>query len=215
MKITIKYKDILGADLKATELTSAGNYYMEHYLDGELKRIDEYEANRITDGTYYLSPEEDLQTVLLEVQDVWRFSEFYTTKQVIGNYTVWDREIYKALTKVEIGKTVFDDQGREIAIQYLDIDTLQIIKVYKIHHLLSFGSFIDAGDVARFGTLDFTYDLYDNKRTVEINLPGFENDLYYLPQNNILSHPMIVPLFKWNEYPYYHGALPLLPNGNV
>ncbi len=73
------------------------DYLQEQSVDGNLKRVDYYVNNEIIAGAYYLSPGEDLQSFLMEIQGTWQNAYIYINEQAIGNYTTRDWLFYIGL----------------------------------------------------------------------------------------------------------------------
>lgn len=214
MDIEIKYKNVFGEEISKQQAQASMEIYdQEQYIDGELKRIDSIENNQIVSGKYYLSPEEDLQSVVSQFKSIWKDGYFYLDKQLIGDYTLRTWEVYQGLNKVYKGQTVYDIQGREIAEQFLDVNTLQVLYTIKTHYLSSFGEFDNSDDVLNYGILRFYYNFPSiGTFKVEVNLPGFDHKDYPISdRQNILTHPMIKQVFSWNEEVYYHNSHPLIP----
>jgi hypothetical protein len=213
MSITIKYKNLFGKEITENQVSSLDEYDKEYYEDGILKKIESYEDHIVDVGTYYLSPGEELNTLVNQFKDLWRLSFFYVSETSVGTCVVRDWKDYRGGVMQATGKSVFDEFGRKIATQILDINTLAVRYTKKHFFLSYFGNFIDAGDVNRFGTLDFIYDRrFSGDKEFLVNLPGFENKSYSLPTyQDVLLHPLIVPVFNWLEQTYYHNATPLVP----
>lgn len=216
MATVIRYTNISGSQLTKQQVSNTEDYKMEEYIDGVLKRIDVYYDNKIDNGIYYLASNEDLQTVLVNLSETWRFSFIYFEDQFFGNFKLKDWEIYEATVLIIKGKTVYDELNREIAIQYLDIDSLEVTSTNKIFYLPDFGDFENTDDMPRFGQFEFYYSTDSSKLKVEVNLHGFELKEYYITNDrNILQHFLIAPIFSWDDHLYYHSAMPLIPNTTV
>lgn len=183
------------------------DYSAAQYINNQLKKIDRFEYGILDNGEYYLSPDEELISVLNDFSSVWRSGVFYINKQIFGQYSVWNWEVYKGLTKVDMGRTVFDNQGREIAYETIDIISVIVKYTIKKYYLPSVGKFVDSGDVMDFGVLEFRYNYGSGAITVDVNLPGFDNKRHIIKgQQNILKHALITPLFDWDEQIYYHTS---------
>jgi hypothetical protein len=208
MSIEIKYFNLMGNSITQQEAQEeGGDYRAAQYINNQLKKVDCFEYGILDNGEYYLSPDEELITVLNDFSSVWKWGIFYVNKQIFGQYSVWNWEIYKGLTKIDMGRTVFDNQGREIAYEIIDIISLNVKYTIKYYYLPSVGKFVDSGDIMNFGILDFRYDNDPVGITVDVNLPGFEYKTHIIKnQQNILNHPSITPLFSWDEQSYYHTS---------
>jgi len=220
MGTEIKYKNAFGEELSLQQIKStSSDYSQEQYVDGELKRIDEFEAGEVVYGIYYLSEGENIQTVLNELSEVWETAEVYTSKETIGDSTARNWELYKGIQKINSGKNVYDSENREIASQQVSVLTGGITSVTKIFYLETFGSFIDNGDVQNFGTIEFDYvysEQIPGQIRVMVNLPGYEIKEYYLSERkNVLLEPLIREVFIWEDHPYYHSSFPLIPTSTV
>ena len=112
------------------------------------------------------------------------------------------------------GKTVYDTQGREIATHYLNVPSLTTKYVQKIFYLTNYGNFRNDDEMPDFGIFTFFYGMSaPGEIKVNINLPGFDHKQYKIDgDDNELNHFLIAPLFSWINNPYYHYALPLIPN---
>ena len=216
MTTEIRYRDIFGNLLSPEQLEIAENDYgVEQYLDGQLKRIDFYSDGDRDGGMYYLSPDDDLSTVLNDVKEIWNNAYIYVDSQNVGEFIIRNWEIYKGLDKISKGKTGYDNQGREIANQYLDLSTSVVLKTTKKYYLQNLSEFSNEDNIPGFGVLDFDYN-YDpipaGMIMVLVNLPGFEHKEYYIDnQQNILLNPLIARVFSWNDETYYHNTSPFIP----
>ena len=213
----MKYKSAFGEELswQQVELTNS-DYSQEQYLDGELKRIDEFESGQVAYGSYYLSELENVQTVLNELSAVWETAEMFISKEITGDYTTRNWELYQGIEKINSGQNVYDSNNREIASQKIDISTGEITSVKKTYYLETFGSFIDSGDVMDFGTIEFDY-IYQlqipGQIRIIVNLPGYEIKEHYVSEKkNVLLEPLIREIFIWEDHPYYHSSSPLIPS---
>lgn len=208
MSIEIKYFNLMGNSITQQEAQEeGGDYRAAQYINNQLKKVDCFEYGILDNGEYYLSPDEELITVLNDFSSVWKWGIFYVNKQIFGQYSVWNWEIYKGLTKIDMGRTVFDNQGREIAYEIVDMISLSVKYTIKKYYLPSVGAFVDSGDVMDFGVLEFRYNYGSGSITVDVNLPGFDNKRHIIKgQQNILKHALITPLFSWDEQSYYHTS---------
>ncbi len=211
--MNIVLKNVIGEVLTQEQAKVEDDLYEEHYIEGKLKMINEYDKGTLCGITYYLSEGELLDEIVQSFKDKVIVGYYFTIGTAYGDYTLKDLEIYRGLVKVAQGKSVFDNLGREIAHQAINIDDQRIIYTEKTCYLTNVGKFIDSGDFGDFGTLQFTYDQrFSGDITVLVKLPGFELKQYYItPTQHILLHPMISPLFSWEKEIYYHNATPLVP----
>ncbi|HEX8022172.1 MAG TPA: hypothetical protein VF500_19635 [Mucilaginibacter sp.] len=184
-----------------------GDYSHEAYIDGILKKVEIYENDHLIGGDYYLSEDENIQCVIQRLRDVWDYGTFLVRKQQDRDHTLWDWELYNRTEILEQGKRVLDNQNRIIAEQYIDPSTKKIKSTHKYCYLKHLGNFIDSGRIANYGTIEFTYNLCEpDEIIVLVNLPGFDNEQYYITSDeNVLNHPMIVPLFSWKTERYYNS----------
>lgn len=129
----------------------------------------------------------------------------------MGTFTLREWETYGGTDLISKGKTLFDNQDRRVATEFLDINSSQIKSIEKKFYLTIHDEYIDIDGLPDFGQLSFYYK--EDLIIVEVNLPGFEDDNYRISDNeNVLNNLLIRPLFKWEDHPYYHRALPLIPN---
>ncbi|PWK77229.1 hypothetical protein LX99_03040 [Mucilaginibacter oryzae] len=208
MATEIKYKNALGLQVSAQQANLLiGDYSHELYVDGVLKKIDLFEDGQLDNGEYFLSEGEDIQSALLLTQSEWNSGVYLTKVQQTANYTLFDWILYEKTTKLEEGKRLVDNQGRVIAEQYMDLSTHAIRYTVKYSYLANLGSFVNSGTISNYGTLEFTYGYREpNEIMVEVNLPGFNNETYFITaEDNILNHPIITPLFSWDTQIYYHS----------
>lgn len=213
MSTTIKYKNLYGEDMTLQQLPNVNDYNKVQLENGTTKRIDTFYDKELNSGIYYLSPNEDMQSILLEFSKIWLSTEIFLNTQLMGAFISKEWEIYKGITLVSKGRTIYDDQEREIAAEFLSLNTFQVEFVEKRFYLTSLGEFIDVNGLPGFGRFDFYYTIGSIEVNAEVNLPGFEIDIYKITDTqNIFNHSMIRPLFKWEDHPYYHSALPLVPN---
>ena len=217
MSTTKKIKNFYDQEITLQQAKLSDEYYTEQYEDGELKKVDYYAKNALLDGEYYLSPGEDLQTILNNFQHIWTFTTVFFDKQVTGSYVAWNWEIYKGLIKEEEGVVVFDAQGRRIVYQARDLNKPTEVKTTKTYYLENLQPqpdyIFNEYDIPDFGTLEFFFNSDNPGVTVAVNLDEFNRDLYPITDSeSILNHFLIAPLFSWEDNPYYHSAEPLIPN---
>ncbi|ARS39251.1 hypothetical protein CA265_06015 [Sphingobacteriaceae bacterium GW460-11-11-14-LB5] len=211
MSTTIKYKNLYGEDMTLQQLPNVGDYDKLQYENGNVKRIDSYYDKKLDSGTYYLSSTEDKQAIVLEFSNIWISTEIYLNTQSVGTFTLREWETYGGTDLISKGKTLFDNQDRRVATEFLDINSSQIKSIEKKFYLTIHDEYIDIDGLPDFGQLSFYYK--EDLIIVEVNLPGFEDDNYRISDNeNVLNNLLIRPLFKWEDHPYYHRALPLIPN---
>lgn len=229
MYTEIKYKDVCGKLTTPQSEQAVDLYCAEYYINGALKRVDTYNSNgTVCDGDYYLSEEESVEQVLSEFASIWECSCLYMNKQIIRNYVLMDSVYYVGMVKNSTGKVVFDNMGREIAMIEIDKNGLES-SFSKTFHVPSeyiidenplvsrIGRhFYNSFDILEFGTFEFRYS--DSKGNVEVlvNLPGFEDDIYYISKgDSIFDHWKLKPIFQWEEHPYYHSRAPFIPDTDI
>jgi hypothetical protein len=213
MSTTVKYTNSRDGIITEQQLSNVKDYDKKTYEDGSLKRVDTYYNGELHSGIYYLSPNENKQMVVSELSSIWGDVEVYFNTQSFENFSSKDWEVYSESSLVLMGKIIVDAQDRMIARQILDVNSLNVVSVEKIFYLTSFDGFNNDDDLPRFGQFDFYYFPGSGEVELELNLSGFELDRYVINNTrNILNDPMIKPLFKWEDHPYYHSASPLIPN---
>ncbi|HMO63396.1 MAG TPA: hypothetical protein PKC39_13975 [Ferruginibacter sp.] len=213
----IKYKNVFGEVLTEQQTQADINFYTKEFYDsGTLKKVEHYHKGLNPKIVYYMSDDEVLATVVLDIKNQYGGGSLYFNKQVTGSYTVWDWEFYDGLTIIEKGKEVLDNQNREIAHQELDLISLEVLKTTKKYYIEDLGEFAEYATDFDTGILKFDYNmphLEIGEISVEVNLPGFELDIYTISQTeNILLDSSIATIFTWADHPYYHNASPLIPS---
>jgi hypothetical protein len=212
------YKNFYGEQLtlQQVQLLDPTEDYSKEYLEnGVLKRVDRFYNHELYSGDYYLSRSESLTELVEQFSTVWDDGVFYYNKEVIGEYTIWLWENYSG-TDLEVqGKSVFDNQFRQIAFQRLDLTAQAVIKTTKYFYLSNYESFGNDPYMPRSGKLEFDYPTNGDPVEVRIGLNGFEGNVYTIDDDsNELLHPLISPLFSWEDNEYYHQADPLVPGVN-
>jgi hypothetical protein len=212
------YKNFYGEPLtlkQAQLLDPKEDYYKEYFENGVLKRVDRFYDHELYSGDYFLSSSESLMELVEQFSTVWDDGVFYYDKEVIGEFTIWLWKNYSGTELYVQGKSVFDNQFRQIAFQQLDLIRQDVIKTTKYFYLSNYESFGNDPYMPRSGKLEFDYPQDGDPVEVRIGLRGFEGDVYPIDgDSNELLHPMITPLFSWEENEYYHHANPLVPISN-
>lgn len=212
MSITYKYYD------KNIEITvqqaemEFSSYYKYEFVDGELKVIYSIKEGVIVLGSYFLDPSENVPDLIQEycVQNKWHFT-FYTLLDSSGSYKLWKGEDYNDLG-VLIGKLkeVLDDDGLAIAICHIDKDTEDVKFGYK--------KFYDINPETgkKDVLIQFDYDRFNSFVAKSFTGGRGEWDFYY--GGAIIEkvyNPEVMAVFDYDNYPYYHNLLPLLPVNGV
>ncbi|WP_316768704.1 hypothetical protein [Pedobacter frigiditerrae] len=216
MSTIIKYTNTNGENITSQQLSNVKDYDKKLYIDGVLKRVETYFDGELNYGTYYLSLDEDKQGIVSEFSTIWRDVEIYFNTLTFGDFTSKDWEVYRDASIVLKGKTIFDNQNREVARQIVDVNSLEVKSTEKTFYLTSYGSFTNEDDIPRFGEFNFYYNADSTEIKVHINLPDYEFGDYIISSNqDIFDDPWISPLFEWIDHPYYHNALPLIPDNST
>lgn len=222
MSTTIKYKNLFGEDMTAQQAKQFQNEYERvSYEDFEIRTREFFESdNSFSSIIFYLKPGENLIDFVTDAASKYGGGGFYFNKQIINNYVTWDIEYYENLVKVAKAKVVYNDLGEKIAYQALNITNNEIIKTYKYFMLKDFGLLSDFVPVTKNGLFEFYYnypDLNAEDIFVSINLLLYVDAsgggyIINSDENVFLEDSMLSSVFTWANHPYYHSALPLIPN---
>lgn len=144
---------------------------------------------------------------------------FYFNKLKINNFTTWDVESYTNQICTGKAKVAFDNRGRKLASQNIDVTTLAIMETEKYYYLDNLGPFSEFQPVIDNGVFEFyyNYDAYDPGDVfVVINLLLHQDASgggYIIDddENVFLEDEMLASVFNWQSNPYYHSAEPLIP----
>lgn len=219
MSTTIQYKNVWGEILTSEQVLTIQDYYRkEFYEDSDLKKVEYYYTSekKLNGLEYYLGAGEDLTTVVSSNIETYGNGTFYYNKQITPGYTSWDHYSYNGDDLIGKGKIVYDNKFREIAYQDTDVLTNEITRTIKKFYLEDLGDYADDDSPMQKGMFEFHYnfdDLGPDEIYVDINLSPFVDSGGYIidSSKNILTHPLITPIFTWDDHPYYHAQDPLVP----
>jgi len=207
----IKYKSCYGYSI--TEQQASGDFDKEYYIGDVIKQIDHYDNDELDYITYYLSPEENLNAKLGELNQLTKTILIYSDKEVLGNFTSWMATYYEHLVLSARENWVFDNQHRAIAIRFFTLDGSKIEETVKSYYMPNINPAGNTYGIPGYGQIKFYYRPDPEDNYAGINIDGFEDDMYKLSADGakIFNHFMIARLFKWEDHPYYHSAEPLVP----
>ncbi len=105
------------------------------YIDGFLKKEEDYRENILKGGVYYLSPSENVTAVLNDIGIGLNWA-IKSNKQIINGYTIWEIRWYdnNLQTKSEYAKEVRDSSENPIATVTFDTITNQTKGAYKVFY---------------------------------------------------------------------------------
>jgi hypothetical protein len=139
MSTTIKYTNFHGEPISEKQLEMSDSYSKQIYENNVLKKIEDYViASRINQnvvlrgGEYYLSPSENLQTVLNELLPTARRWTIYFDRQTnsFGDY-YWEYRQYNDGVLERNYKEVFNALNQMILESEIDVETNQVLSKRK------------------------------------------------------------------------------------
>jgi hypothetical protein len=221
MSTTIKYRNLTGEQITNQQAQNIKDYYHEEYDENfNLRKKTRYRNGEFLRITYYLKDDESLDAVITELSNQYGGGGVCFNKQIINGYTTWDVEYYKNTTKVHKSKKVYDSKGQLIAYQEIDVNTGEVINTIKHFYLENLGPFSEYPPIMDNGIFDFKYnysDLEPGGVFVVINLMLYMDvgggGFYINSRKNIfLEDAELASVFNWANQPYYHSAVPLIPD---
>ncbi|KMQ69491.1 hypothetical protein [Chryseobacterium koreense] len=202
-----KYYNEFFKEITEQQVGHLNNYYINHVINGKLKKVEDISPNFFM-GEYYLDSNENLQEKIQELcinqNQRWIF---YTQEASAFGFTLWNSvDIDKIGNLLFKGKHVLDNLNRRIFGCSID-------NVTGIRERSSKTYYNDNGDtpLLRFsykadGSISYMSDVQDTWG-LDGGWPMDVAELIAVDQN--------VGAFPWDEHPYFHSAEPYLPTSAV
>ncbi|PIF29837.1 hypothetical protein CLU81_0221 [Flavobacterium sp. 9] len=208
MTSDIKYKDYYGNYIAEQKVSDLKFYSKEFFNNDELKLVEDYgPKGRTTEiilrgGEYYLSADEDLQTIVNQHKYTGNHWIFFFNKQQnnLGD-TCWEYHFYEKGELNRSGIKVFNNDNLLIASCTIDLETNEIDnkqkyfygdpKIYKrpeyeSHFLsVSYHANNDVSDI-------YIYD--DDYQSADEFLASYDSKY-----------------FDWSSHTYFHSFMPIMP----
>jgi hypothetical protein len=211
MSTTIKYTNSDYQPINEQQKELLKFYNKQFFLNNELKKVELYgplgrTTEIILQGiAYYLSDNEDLQSIINQYKSSVKILTIYYNKQTnsFGD-TYYDLISYKNEVLDFKTKLVTNALGQEIAFCEIDIETDQIKGRRKKFY----------GDINIYKRLSvdsrFLSVHYDDNGISDIYI--YDED--YQSVGEFLSSSFSAD-FDWTAQPYYHNFEPMLPTGLI
>lgn len=128
MSTTIKFVNKKNNIITEQQANTINEFSKLFLIDDILKKHENYYYNELKGGIYYLSPLENINQVLADLDNAQLKWSLMNNKQMINGYTIWDSKRYDAnfLQESTFTKIVLDNKGIEIAI--VEYDTISGLK---------------------------------------------------------------------------------------
>jgi hypothetical protein len=216
MSTIIKYKNREEQIINEQQTRLIRLYNKETYINNELKfvhffkNIKNVQEPQWWGGEYYLSENEDKQTIINEYISIGRSWTFYYDKEISpdGNYTKWKYEIYYNGVLDRKSIEVYDQERLLIAACYVDLETNELYHKRKMFY----------GDINFYKRVDYrgcylSVSYLDDNSVDKIYYADNDlDDIDFVEFYN--SHPELVR-FDWVAHPYYHSFDPMMPTGMI
>ncbi|MFP9113690.1 hypothetical protein ACLI1A_07090 [Flavobacterium sp. RHBU_3] len=211
MSTVIKYTNNDSEQISLQQIMLLKSYNKETYVNSELKLVERLQVSRktsetyVVSGEYYLSNDEDLQTVIDQHLPLARDWHFYYNKQSNSNGDIfWEYLFYEYGLLNEKGKLVLNSDNLLLSFCKVNIDTNQITDKRKNFY----------GDINIYQRSNYKYPYltvfyYQDNSVSEIYIDDEDFSL-----NDFLLDPY-ADIFVWNDHPYYHSFDPMLPNDDI
>jgi len=210
MSTIIKYTNSDSEPINIQQVSSLRFYNKQIFEDGELKKIEKYGTYKRTDdiilkgGEYYLSPGENLETIIDQYSSTAAYWDFLFNKQINEFGDIYREYVsYKNGVLDGKGRQVHNNEGLLIASCTVDINTNQLDNERKYFY----------GDINIYRRADY--------KTSYISI-SYENNevrqIYVEEENYLLSEFLMsfqANVFIWNDNPYYHHFEPMLSNSPI
>jgi hypothetical protein len=197
-----KYYNKFFEEITEQEADQLDELYISDFVEGRIKKKDHISPDYFM-GEYYLDATENIQEKIQElcIEGGHRWV-FYTQEAAAFGYTLWNWEDISKEGEIKFkGKSVLDSKSREIFNCSTDILTHQMEEATKWYY--------DSNDIL---LLTFNYNsqnkmthAYDKQDTwgLDGGWPMDKEELIIVDER--------IGAFPWNEHPYFHSAVPFLP----
>jgi hypothetical protein len=216
MVTKIEYKNYNDEVITSQQADLLISHWEYIYENNQLKKFVKYGPTSRTDktkilwgGGYYLSENEDYQTIVNQYKDTGksRFWYFYLPKQInaFGYYSIEWHKYEKGIIDMKRIEG-YDSLNEQIMSCQPDTSSNQIFGKSKYLETPLIRQKYDSG-------LLIEYD-DDNDTIIEKVVAGWEGDLTYYSIEDFIDSG-INDVFNWDGNPYYHSFQPMLPSGII
>lgn len=198
-----KYYNGYFEEITEQEADQLDEFYIKYFLDGKLKKIEDITPKYFI-GTYYLDDTENLQSKIQEfcVQGGQRWI-FHTKESSSFGYSLWNWvDIDKTGAIIFKGKRVLDSKNREIFNCSIDLSSNQMRRATKRYFKGE-----DTEPILLFEYNDQNSLSYILDRKDSWGLGGG----WPMDKEELIIMDARVGAFPWDEHPYFHSAIPFLP----
>ncbi|MEJ5106109.1 hypothetical protein [Chryseobacterium sp. MYb328] len=200
-----KYYNEFFEEITEQEAGQLDHFYISYFVDGRIKKTDHISPNYFM-GEYYLDATENLQEKIQElcIEGGHRWV-FYTQESAAFGYTLWNSEDIGEKGNLKFkGKQVLDSKNREIFNCSIDISNGQMEEATKKYY--------NSDDILLL-TIDYDSQnklvyAYDKQDTWGLD-GGWPMD-----KEELIIVDARIGAFPWDEHPYFHSAVPFLPESD-
>ncbi|RKR04833.1 hypothetical protein C8C83_4166 [Flavobacterium sp. 90] len=207
MTSNIKYKDFDGNYIPEQKVSDLKFYSKEFFNNDELKLVEDYGPKGRTNeiilrgGEYYLSADEDLQTIVNQHKSTGNYWSFFYNKQQnsLGD-TCWEYHFYKKGELNRSGIKVFNTDNLLIASCTIDLETSEIDNKRKyfygdpnIYKRPEYESHFLSVSYHRNNDVSDIYIYDDDYQSADEFLASFDSKY-----------------FDWALHPYFHSFMPIM-----
>ncbi|WP_426327875.1 hypothetical protein [Pedobacter sp. R-06] len=211
MSTQIKYKNNVGSFIADQQIQGLSEYNKITYQDNEIKTIENFIKSKTKNKkviSYFLGPGEDKVSIIQQNTSVLdnKSCLIYLNKQSENDFNLWDIEEYDSEGLLQFkSKEVYDNKHRLIFMGVITNDT-NLLKTGSLKYYYS----NKYEDEYKDRLLEVVYDENgDVNIIVDIN---DHFDYYKAPSlEEFLLDTEGQQIFPWEEHPYYHNAMPFLP----
>lgn len=135
MSTTLQFLNSNNKLITEQQANQLNRFSKNTFIDGILKKEEDYHENVLRGGVYYLSPEENIAQVLNDIGVGLNWA-IMSNKQIINGYTLREIRWYddNLQTKSEYAKEIKDNLGNDIATISFDSITNQAKGAYKVFY---------------------------------------------------------------------------------
>lgn len=207
MTSDIKYKDYYGNYIAEQKVSDLKFYSKEFFNNDELKLVEDYGPKGRTNeiilrgGEYYLSADEDLQTIVNQYKYTGNHWIFFFNKQQnnLGD-TYWEYHFYEKGELDRSGIKVFNNDNLLIASCTIDLETNEIENKRKYFY----------GDPNIYKRPEYKSDFL----SVSYHTNNDVSDIYIYDEDYQSADEFLASFdsryFDWESHPYFHNFLPIM-----
>ncbi|WP_124980993.1 hypothetical protein [Nonlabens xiamenensis] len=186
-------------------------YKKYKFINGDLKIIYHIKNGEIIGGDYFLNSNDVVPDLVQEycTQNGWYFV-FYTLLNSAGQYKLWKGDVYNEegilSSKIQL---VIDQDGFDIANAHLDFTT-EAVK----HGTKRFFN-INPDTGKKDALVQFHYERHTFNAESFCGGRGHWDFYYGGAIIEKVYNPEVMALFNYDNHPYFHNLLPLLPANGI